>query len=73
MNVKPPDRVLRKPVCTWVSRTDYERFHAIADSNGVTVAAYLRAMIVDVLAEGGPKIGGSDAAPNLGNYALDIP
>ena len=49
--VAHPDRVLKKPVTTWLETLDYEKFSAIAESNGVTVAAYLRAIIVDVIAD----------------------
>ena len=51
MNTKPYERVLKKPVCTWLSTLDYDRLHAIADANGVTLAAYLRAIIVDTIAD----------------------
>lgn len=45
-----------KPICTWLSKEELELFRAIARSNNVSRAAYLRAMIVDVLAEEGPKV-----------------
>ena len=54
MDAKP--RIIRKAVCTWVPKPDYERFRAIAKSNGVTAAEYLRSMIVDVLAEESVKV-----------------
>ena len=51
MAMKPENRHLRRPICTWVNALDYQRFHDIAVANGVTNAAYLRAMVIDVLAE----------------------
>ena len=51
MAVKPKNQHLRRPICTWVNVLDYQMFHDIAVSNGVTIAAYLRAMVIDVLAE----------------------
>ena len=51
MAVKPLNRRLRCPIGTWIDVPDYERFHEIAVANGVTIAAFLRAMVVDVLAE----------------------
>lgn len=51
MNVKPIGRVLKKPTCTWLSDADHNRLSALAEANGVTVAAYLRSIIVDALAD----------------------
>ena len=51
MAVKPLNRRLRCPIGTWVDLSDYQRFHEIAVANGVTIAAFLRAMVVDALAE----------------------
>ena len=51
MNVKPPEKVLRKPVTTWLSDCDYLAFKTIAEANGVTVASYLRGIVVDVINE----------------------
>lgn len=44
-----------RPVATWLTRQELELFRAIAKNNRVSPAAYLRAMIVDVLAEEGPR------------------
>ena len=55
MAVKPLNRRLRCPIGTWVDLSDYQRFHDIAVANGVTIAAFLRAMVVDVLAEEADK------------------
>ena len=40
-----------RPICTWLTQTQYEHFRAIAHANHVTPTAYLKAIIVDVLAE----------------------
>lgn len=40
-----------RPICTWLTRTQLEHFRAVARANNVSPAAYLKAMIVDVLAE----------------------
>lgn len=45
-----------RSVATWLSREELELFRAIAKANHVSPAAYLRAMIVDVLVEEGPKV-----------------
>ncbi len=51
MNIKSADVVLRRPICTWLSAADYAKFAAVAQANGVTVAAYLRSIVVDVIEE----------------------
>ena len=51
MNVKPRDKVLRKPICTWLSESDYRAFETVATSNRVTVAAYLRSIVIDAIQE----------------------
>lgn len=45
-----------KPVCTWLTKQELELFRAICRANNVCPAAYLRAMVVDVLVEEGPRI-----------------
>jgi hypothetical protein len=44
------------PVATWLTKTELAHFKAVAIANNVTPAAYLRAMIVDVLAEEGARV-----------------
>jgi hypothetical protein len=51
MNVKPPESVLKKPCATWLTISDYDKFVALAKKNKVTLAAYLRAIITDTLAD----------------------
>lgn len=45
----------RKAVAAWLTLPELELFRAIAQANNVSPSAYLRAMIVDVLAEEGPR------------------
>ena len=40
-----------KPICTWLPEVDYEAFVLVAAMHGVSPAAYLRAIVVDVLAD----------------------
>jgi hypothetical protein len=49
--MKPSGTVLRRPACTWLSVPDYEKLSAIAGAHNVTLAAYLRSIIVDVIAD----------------------
>lgn len=46
----------RRAIGTWVTREQYELFNDIAKQHGVSMSAYLRAVVVDVLAEEGPKV-----------------
>lgn len=61
--MRPPRRIrsmhgeawhLRKTVGTNISSEQYHQFRTIAESHGVSVSTYLRAIINDVLAEEGP-------------------
>lgn len=61
MTVKSPDTVLKKPVCTWLNQNDYLTFAALADRQGVSVAAYLRSIVVDAIAEETTKLSGRSA------------
>lgn len=49
MNVKPADKVLTRPICTWLTTHDYEILCAAAKLNGVTKAAYFRSVLVDAI------------------------
>lgn len=62
MNHKSPEVVLKRPVCTWLAEADYERFETIARSHGVTVAAFLRSIVVDAIAD---DIGKVSAVPEI--------
>lgn len=42
---------LRRPVGTWLPVAEHQKLCAIAEAHGVTVATYLKAIVVDVLAE----------------------
>lgn len=49
MNIKPPDRVLKKPICTWLSESDYSILVAAAKAEKVTLAAFVRAALIDAI------------------------
>lgn len=51
MNKKQPSVVLRRPLTTWLTNEDFEKIKALAKSHGVSTAAYMRSIVVDVLAE----------------------
>lgn len=38
-----------KSIATWILKTDFEQLQQLAAKNNVTIAAYLRAIIVDAL------------------------
>lgn len=49
---EPHDYNLRnKPLTTWLSHSQGERFAAIAKAHGVSIAAFLRSIVVDILDE----------------------
>jgi hypothetical protein len=51
VNIKPATLVLKRPLCTWVTEADYRAFASVANANKTTMAAYLRAIVVDAVAE----------------------
>lgn len=50
-NHRPPEQVLTKPVACWLTISDYNRLVDAADNYGVRVAVYIRAVIIDALAD----------------------
>jgi hypothetical protein len=48
---KSPDVVLHRPIATWLSVEDHQRLLAIVERSGISVAAYIRAIVVDAIAE----------------------
>ena len=46
---------LRKTIGTNISSEEHQLFKVIAESHGVSISTYLRALIVDVIVEEGPK------------------
>ena len=49
MNKKPADNVLKKPICTWLSESDYAIIVAAAQANGVKPATYFRGVLIDAI------------------------
>lgn len=47
MNIKPPGCVLENPVCTWLLSADFNWLKKQALTYNVSVAAYIRIIIVD--------------------------
>lgn len=50
-NVRAPEAVLRKPVACWLTDKDYGRLLAAANSYGIRVAVFIRATLIDALAD----------------------
>jgi hypothetical protein len=50
-NHRPPEQVLTKPVACWLTSSDYNRLLAASEHYGVKVAVYIRAVIIDALAD----------------------
>jgi len=40
-----------KPVTTWIPKDDYYLIRSLAEKHNITVSAYIRAIIVDVIQE----------------------
>jgi hypothetical protein len=51
VNLKSPEKVLKKPIATWLNLEDYEKFKDLAEASGVTPAAYLRSIVIDAIAD----------------------
>ena len=47
----PPYNRENEPVTTWLTPDERAKFAALAKAHNVSVAAYLRALVVDALAE----------------------
>lgn len=56
MNHKSPDKVLKRPIATWLSLEDYEKFKALSKAAGVTPAAYLRSIVTDVIIDEAERV-----------------
>lgn len=50
-NHRPPEQVLTKPVACWLTGSDYNRLLSASEHYGVKVAVYIRAVIIDALAD----------------------
>lgn len=49
MNVKPSHQVLTNVVSTWLTKDDYVAIVQLAKENGVSAAAYFRAVLIDAI------------------------
>lgn len=55
-NIAQKKQNCAKPVGTWISPQEKAILYLIAKANRVSISAYLRSMIIDVIAEEGPKL-----------------
>jgi hypothetical protein len=46
-----PFEEANKPVTTWIPKDDYYLIRSLAEKHNITVSAYIRAIIVDVIQE----------------------
>ena len=51
MEVLLPFEEANKPVTTWIPKDDYYLIRSLAERHNITVSAYIRAIIVDVIQE----------------------
>ena len=51
MTDKPDWKSLRHCISTWISTADYTLLYELAQSENVKVSVYLRAVLIDVIAE----------------------
>jgi hypothetical protein len=49
VNVKPSHQVLTNVVSTWLTKDDYVAIVQLAKENGVSAAAYFRAVLIDAI------------------------
>ncbi len=67
-------RERHKTVCTWITLRDCERLSALAKENGVSVAAFVRSIVVDALAEETRSFSKKQKAiANLNESAVHLP
>jgi hypothetical protein len=52
-----PSTANKRAVMTWLSSAEHHLFAKIAESHNVTIAAYLRSIIVDALVEERERLG----------------
>ena len=48
-NVKPAGTAFKHPITAWFTRADYDFLKLVAAENNVTVSAYMRASMIDVI------------------------
>lgn len=64
MNAKPPKED-KHPVSTWLSTSERDKLVAIAAHHNVSIAAFIRGVLVDVIAEDIMKLPPSRKAPKV--------
>ena len=50
-NVKPAGTAFKHPITAWFAKADYDFLKCVAAENKVTVSAYMRAALIDVIAD----------------------
>ena len=50
-NVKPAGTAFKHPITAWFAKADYDFLKRVAAENKVTVSAYMRAALIDVIAD----------------------
>jgi hypothetical protein len=50
-NVKPAGTAFKHPITAWFAKDDYDFLKKVAAENKVTVSAYMRAALIDVIAD----------------------
>jgi hypothetical protein len=51
---KPEPKRLKHPVTTWLTDGDYDALKHVAQCHGVAASSYMRAVIIDALADEKP-------------------
>ncbi len=51
---KPEPKRLKHPVTTWLTDGDYDALKDVAQRHGVAASSYMRAVIIDALADEKP-------------------
>ena len=74
-NIRPPGKAFKRPITAWFTRDDYDFLKRIAAENKVTVSAYMRAVLIDAIAEerersSNAKTNGQGAIVIAGNFGL---
>ena len=46
---KPPERRLARPIAAWITEGDYARLKQVSDAKGVTMASFIRGVLIDAI------------------------